>query len=576
MSDYKISAVLELKDNLYSGINSSKSSLNKLGEASSVNQAKVKKNFDKMGTVVSKDSMQKGVKNTTNSFDKLGQTSSSTQSEVKKNFNNMGVAVSKATKKMESSVLNVGKKILSLAKYAAVGVRATVSAGMVIGFKAASDMEKYNVMLETSFKGNKDKAKDYMAWANKFANETPFTNDEVMEGTVKLTAYGLDPKKMLGTVGDMAGAMGKSLDQAVEAVADAKNGELERLKEFGLSEPILTAEMEKLGFEDIFDNKGSIRDTGKFTNALMAVMQHKFKGGMVKLSKTFSGLFSTIKDVSTSALANIMGMKNGVVRTGSAFDRVKGYLDKMVTKLNSWVESGAVDKLALQFDSFVGVVSEKANEYIKQIGIMAENGQLSEKWEEMKRTAYDLSDSILDVVDSIVELATQIDKVPWDLIKNVGILAGNTWAGSKLGAIGGTVAGSIVPGVGTVVGATTGATAGAVTGFVKGITEIYFDDSDKKNSNKNTISYSEKINKRALNKEKRDKEYEEMNELKKKSRVKSNLNKNKEIKDKKQGIISQEKNAGNSIINVYGTTINNGLDERKFYENLANLSMTRE
>lgn len=73
------------------------------------------------------------------------------------------------------------------------------------------------------------KAAEYFKWAVDFANKTPYETDEIVEATVKLTSYGVEAKKTLPLIGDMASVMGKSVDQAVEAIADAQTGELERL-----------------------------------------------------------------------------------------------------------------------------------------------------------------------------------------------------------------------------------------------------------------------------------------------------------------------------------------------------------
>ena len=73
-----------------------------------------------------------------------------------------------------------------------------------------------------------------MQQGSEFANATPFENKEIVEGITKLTSYGMTAKDVLPKVGDMASVMGKSLDQAVEAIADAQTGSMERLT-FGLA-----------------------------------------------------------------------------------------------------------------------------------------------------------------------------------------------------------------------------------------------------------------------------------------------------------------------------------------------------
>lgn len=56
-----------------------------------------------------------------------------------------------------------------------------------------------------------------------FANSTPFDTKETVEAFVKLKSYGLDASnEMMTQIGDMAGVMGKPLNSAVEAIADAQ------------------------------------------------------------------------------------------------------------------------------------------------------------------------------------------------------------------------------------------------------------------------------------------------------------------------------------------------------------------
>src|SRR3546814_15278397 len=69
----------------------------------------------------------------------------------------------------------------------------------------------------------------------RFAASTPFDLKQVTTAFVKLKALGLDPSEAaLESYGNTASAMGKSLNDFIEAVADASTGEFERLKEFGI------------------------------------------------------------------------------------------------------------------------------------------------------------------------------------------------------------------------------------------------------------------------------------------------------------------------------------------------------
>ena len=94
--------------------------------------------------------------------------------------------------------------------------------------ESASSLEGYRSTLNVVMKDQK-KAAQMMAWAVDFANKTPFETDSIVEATVRLQSYGIDAQKTMTQIGDMAGVMNKDIMQAVEAVADAQTGELERL-----------------------------------------------------------------------------------------------------------------------------------------------------------------------------------------------------------------------------------------------------------------------------------------------------------------------------------------------------------
>lgn len=92
--------------------------------------------------------------------------------------------------------------------------------------------------LEASLKtvtGSAEKAATAFGLIQDFADKTPFQLEEVTASFIKLKALGLTPsEKALHSYGNTAIAMGKSLNQMIEAIADACTGEFERLKEFGI------------------------------------------------------------------------------------------------------------------------------------------------------------------------------------------------------------------------------------------------------------------------------------------------------------------------------------------------------
>ena len=125
---------------------------------------------------------------------------------------------------------NIGARAFSgfSGAIAGIGVTAGIAAlgkGMISN---AADMQSYRNTLNVVMK-DQELAAQTMVWAAKYANSTPFDTKGVVEATVRLQSYGVAAQDVLPAIGDMASVMGKDLMQAVEAVADAQTGELERL-----------------------------------------------------------------------------------------------------------------------------------------------------------------------------------------------------------------------------------------------------------------------------------------------------------------------------------------------------------
>lgn len=232
----------------------------------------------------------------------------------------------------------------------------TLAAGFTLktGIEGAANLEKYRNTLETVLK-DPNAARQKLAWGSRFANRTPFETEEVVSGMTKLQSYGIEGDRVLNTtkrtylemIGDMAAGMGKSFDQAIEAVADAKTGELERLKEFGITKNML-AEFGKEQGLTLFNNKGQIEDMDLFNKTLFEMMNSRFGGAMQKQARTFNGAISTIQGALKSGLATLMGTNEfGDVVENSPFQILR---DKVLIPFSDYLvkmqESGTFTKIA--------------------------------------------------------------------------------------------------------------------------------------------------------------------------------------------------------------------------------------
>ena len=254
-------------------------------------------------------------------------------------------SIYKSVKSLTKTVAGVAATYVSAKALADVGKSALESASGLEGYRST-----LNVVLK-----DQQKAAKMMAWAVEFANKTPFETDSVVEATVRLQSYGIEAQKVMTQIGDMAGVMNKDLMQAVEAVADAQTGELERLKEFGITKAMITAKGAELyKNQTIVNNKGQIVDQQKFNDALFALMEDRFKGGMEIQAKSYKGLMSTIAGVWKTGLAQMAGISGtGEIIEGSAFDAAKEGLGWVSDKMQSLSKSGTFEKIGKKIGSTV-------------------------------------------------------------------------------------------------------------------------------------------------------------------------------------------------------------------------------
>ena len=264
-------------------------------------------------------------------------------------------SISKSVKSLTKMVAGVAATYVSAKALADVGKSALESASGLEGYRST-----LNVVLK-----DQQKAAKMMAWAVEFANKTPFETDSVVEATVRLQSYGIEAQKVMTQIGDMAGVMNKDLMQAVEAVADAQTGELERLKEFGITKAMITAKGAELyKNQTIVNNKGQIVDQQKFNDALFALMEDRFKGGMEIQAKSYKGLMSTIAGVWKTGLAQMAGISGtGEIIEGSAFDAAKEGLNWIANKMQDMSKAGAFERIGKK----IGTVVQTGIKYGKKV-----------------------------------------------------------------------------------------------------------------------------------------------------------------------------------------------------------------
>lgn len=176
------------------------------------------------------------------------------------------------------------------------------------------------------------------AWAAlmQYAMDTPYGIEQVTASFTKLINYGLTPsEEAMTSYGDTASAMSKSLDQMIEAVADAATGEFERLKEFGIK-------AKNNGDTITFTFRGvatTVKNSSKeIEQYLIDLGKTNFGGAMQRQMNTLDGSIANLSDtweifkynLSDGMFADMASSAIGLVTDG-------------IAELNNQMESGAME-----------------------------------------------------------------------------------------------------------------------------------------------------------------------------------------------------------------------------------------
>lgn len=197
--------------------------------------------------------------------------------------------------------------------------------------------------------GSYENAAHAMAALNQFAAQTPYDLEQSVIGFTKLVNLGLTPsERALTSYGNTASAMGKSMEQMIEAVADAATGEFERLKEFGIKSS-------KEGDRVTFTFRGIKTEVGQnaaeIEKYLMGLGEVEFAGAMANQMDTLNGRIS-------QAEIAMDGLKLAIAQSGigdimkAAVEETTETLEGMTAFIKGPEFNGALNILASTFAGF--------------------------------------------------------------------------------------------------------------------------------------------------------------------------------------------------------------------------------
>lgn len=160
-------------------------------------------------------------------------------------------------------------------------------------FNANNSFEQLSGSLKT-VTGSAKGAQEAFALIEKFAIDTPYQLNEIVEAFIRLKVLGLEPSEAaLTSYGNTASAFGKNILDFVGAVAAATVGEFERLKTFGIKAKVINDDV-SFTFAGVTTKvKKNAAEIEKYLRSLGDV---NFAGAMSEQMKTMSGVLSNIED----------------------------------------------------------------------------------------------------------------------------------------------------------------------------------------------------------------------------------------------------------------------------------------
>ena len=277
------------------------------------------------------------------------------------------------------------------------------AAGMGSFVKSTIETNRSFQSLEASLKtflGSAEKASGAFNVLQEFAAQTPFSLQEVVGGFNRLISVGLNPSiTALEAFGNIASGTGKTLEQFVEAAADAAVGEFERLKEFGIK-----ARTE--GNKVVFTFKGVETEIRKDAEAIESYLvnlgQTDFAGAIAEQSKTLNGAFSNLNDSIQAFQKQIGegGLNDALVEVSKQFSvsiNKSGELAKTIGTILGNAILGTFEKLRNLLNlsySFGQALAELQNGQISFNEVLGRTGDIYDQLGKNQEDAKAKTDSI--------------------------------------------------------------------------------------------------------------------------------------------------------------------------------------
>jgi hypothetical protein len=277
----------------------------------------------------------------------------------------------RAVNKSQQAFAQIQKSVSNLdRKFGRLGSMLTTRlvpafAAVFAGSQIVNTITKFE-RLEASLRtvtGSATKAADAFKHIQNFAAKTPFQLEEVTASFIKLKALGLTPSEAaLRSYGNTAIAMGKSLDQMIEAVADATTGEFERLKEFGIKART-QGEQVTFTFQGISTTVG--KNAAEIEGYLRSIGEVQFAGAIEEKANTLVTAIAKMKDAFSKLVKAIgdAGVTECFIKIANAIRWLIEQMASVIEPITYWSQT-LTNEITKFGNLFVAVLNGVGNAFI--------------------------------------------------------------------------------------------------------------------------------------------------------------------------------------------------------------------
>ena len=279
---------------------------------------------------------------------------------------NFEKGIGKAENKATSLGSVVGKVAQNIASFMIYDVGKNLVTGFTNAAKAGID---YNATLETSsikwetLLGSQEKANKMLKDIEKFAATTPFEKMGVEAMSTQLHNAGFrgqelfDQLTKFGDLSEVFGIQSDSLQEMVRQYAQVKQAgvayteDLNILQDRGI--PIYKALAEELGINtaDVKKWASEGKISADIYQSALDNLSSSVEGGMVKQSKSFSGMVSTLKDNMSQAAGILAQPIFDKLKQG--LENVLPYVERVISSLSENGLMGTIREFAPGIEPFV-------------------------------------------------------------------------------------------------------------------------------------------------------------------------------------------------------------------------------